>query len=327
MSQIPAYHPPADQGGSAGRPSVLDRLRDLPWLPSALVGAALLTFAYAPNIMSLATIWDTEPNYSHGFLVIPIAAVILWRRIADRPYTWTEPATSWRTWALLAGMLVLRAFAYERGMSWVENATLIPTAACIVYALGGGALLSRAWPAIGFLVFMLPLPPVINRLVALPLQQIATAGSCFVMQLTGLWVVPAGNVINLSTPRGPQQLEVAMACNGLSMLMTLAATVTATVILVPMPIWKRIVVLLSALPIALVSNMARIVGTGWCYYLMEGELARERSHDWAGFLMMPLALLLVGLEVAILSWLFDDAEAEAAAAARPIGLRATQRSS
>ena len=82
---------------------------------------------------------------------------------------------------------------------------------------------------------------------------------------------------------GLKTLEVALACNGLSMLMTLAATVTATVILIPLPNWKRIVVLASAIPIALVSNIIRIVATGWCYYLIEGERAKKLAHDWSGF--------------------------------------------
>lgn len=323
MAQIPAYSTPADRDGSGGQPATggasaswIDRLQELPWLPAALLGAALVAFAYGPNILALITIWNNEPNYSHGFLVVPIAALIFWKRLEERPMSWATYHAPWYCWIALAGLLALRAVAYERGMSWVETATLIPVTACIVFALGGAALLSRAWPAIGFLVFMLPLPPSINTLVAMPLQRIATIGSCFVLQLTGLWVVPSGNVINLATPRGPQQLEVATACNGISMLMTLAATVTAAVILVPMPVWKRIVVLLSAVPIALLSNVARIVATGWCYYLMEGELARERSHDWSGYLMMPLALVLVGLEILLLSWLFDDKEAEAAT--RPV---------
>lgn len=315
MAQIPAYSPPADASRPTGPSSASGGVPA--WLPSALVGAALLAFAYAPNVLSLATIWNNEPNYSHGFLVLPIAAYILWRRVQDRPFAWEAYRPSWPTWVGLAGLLAVRALAYERGMSWVETATLIPVTGFVVYALGGPALLARAWPAVAFLVFMLPLPPAINTLVALPLQRIATAGSCFVLQLTGLWVVPTGNVINLATPRGPQQLEVALACNGLSMLMTLAATVTATVILFPMPTWKRVVVLLSALPIALVSNIARIVATGWCYYYLEGEAARVRSHDWSGYLMMPLALALVALELWLLSWLVPDEEA--GAGGRPTG--------
>lgn len=311
MTQLPladTQSPPVDQNRSA-RSLPPPRPADRAWIPAAAAVAVCLVFAYAPNLLYLITIWNNEPNYSHGFLVAPIALVILWRRLTDSPLDWSAVrAPSW-SWALLAALLLGRALIYERGMQWLESASILPVAACLVLAVGGWPLLARAWPAVAFLVFMLPLPPSINTMVSLPLQRVATMGSCFALQFTGLWVVPEGNVITLNTPGGPQQLEVAMACNGLSMLMTLAATVTATVILVPMPPWKRIVVLLSALPIALLSNIVRIVATGWCYYYMDGPRAREVAHDWSGYLMMPLALVLVGLEIWLLSWLFGDAEA------------------
>ena len=94
-----------------------------------------------------------------------------------------------------------------------------------------------------------------------------------------------------------------LACNGLRMLMTMAATVTATMILIPLPRWKQIALFLSIVPIALVSNMVRIVTTGWFYGLNTDPTARHRAHDWSGYLMMPLALALVGLELLVLSWL------------------------
>jgi len=304
LAHFPLQASPADQNDPAA-PARPFTLQDWPWLPAAVIGTLLLAWAYGPNLRYLVSIWNTEPNYSHGFLVIPIAVMILWRRLSDWKYDWSSYRAPVWSWALLGACLLGRALAYEWNMQWVEAVSIIPVAVCLVFALGGWPLLSRAWPAIAFLVFMFPLPNAMNRLVALPLQRVATLGSCFVMQLTGLWVVPAGNVITLGTPHGPKQLEVALACNGLSMLMTLAATVTATVILVDMPIWKRIVILLSAFPIALISNVARIVATGWCYYYIEGARAKELAHDWSGYLMMPLALLLVGLEIWLLSWLFE----------------------
>lgn len=332
MTQLPLTDPQASpvdssrsgQPLSPPSPPPSAAAADRTWIPEVLLVAVFLVFAYAPNLLYLITIWNNEPNYSHGFLVIPIALVILWRRLSDSPIDWsTLRAPAW-IWAVLGVLLLGRALAYERSMQWFESATIVPVTACMAFALGGWPLLTRAWPAIGFLVFMLPLPPSINTMVALPLQRIATKGSCFALQLTGLWVVPNGNVITLNTPAGPQQLEVALACNGLSMLMTLAATVTAAVILVPMPAWKRLVILLSAVPIALVSNIARIVATGWFYYYMDGARAKEVAHDWSGYLMMPLALVLVGLEIWILSWLFDDEGAEEAE--RPISPLLIQRS-
>jgi hypothetical protein len=49
--------------------------------------------------------------------------------------------------------------------------------------------------------------------------------------------------------------------------------------------------------------MVRIVATGWCYYLVTGPAAKDWAHTINGWLMMPLALVLVGLELGILSWL------------------------
>ena len=144
----------------------------------------------------------------------------------------------------------MRAIAYERNSQWVETATLLPAIACLAWTFGGWPLFSRAWPAIVFLVFMLPLPPAVNDLIALPLQRIAASGSCFLLQLSGLWAIQEGNVINLTTPHGMEPLDVALACNGLRMLMTMAATITATIILIPLPTWKRIMLLVSAVPIA-----------------------------------------------------------------------------
>jgi exosortase len=282
----------------------------------------ILGWAYWPNLQYLYTIWDNEPNYSHGKLVIPIALVIFIQRLAESKGAWTAGRGPWWSWVVLGAVLAGRALAYELGKQWAETATIVPAAAAVMLTLGGWPLLRRAWPAAIFLVFMLNLPPAINDRVAMPLQRIATKGSVFVMQLTGLWVLSEGNIITLSTPFPPphdrQFLEVALACNGLSMLMTLAATVTATVLLIPLANWKRLIVLASAIPIALLSNIIRIVATGWCYYYIEGERAKQFAHDWSGYLMMPLALVLVGIELLILSWLAADGDQDDQMDVRPI---------
>lgn len=280
-----------------------------PRLLALAAGTGILAWAYWPNLQDLYAVWSTEPNYSHGKLVVPIAIAILWQRLTDSDGKWINSTAPWWSWLLLALPLALRIAAYERNSQWLETATLLPAMAALVFTLGGRPLLSRAWPAVAFLFFMLPLPRSANNMVALPLQRIATIGSVFVMQVTGLRALPEGNVITLAdNANGPKTLEVALACNGLSMLMTLAATVAATITLIPLPTWKRVVILVSAIPIALVSNIIRIVATGWCYTLVSGEHARQIAHDYSGYLMMPLALILVGLEVLVLSWLASEKE-------------------
>lgn len=269
------------------------------------LGAAtlVLALAYAPNFRELWITWFHDANYSHGILVIPIALVILWQQLGNDKSERASSAvsTAWIGWLLLAAVLVLRGVAYEYNLQWVESATILPAIACLTWIFGGWSLLRRVWPAIAFLVFMLPLPQSISDLVSSPLQRIAATGSCFLLQLSGLWSVQEGNVIHLKTAHGMEPLDVALACSGLRMLMMLAATVTATIVLIPLPAWQRITLLLSAVPIALLTNMMRIVTTGWCSYM---GWNKQIAHDWSGILvMMPLGLALVFIELSILSWL------------------------
>jgi exosortase len=273
------------------------------------IATLLLGVAYAPNFGELWTKWTTDPNYSHGILVIPIALLILWQRLSDQApdSAAITPAAAWVSWFLLAVVLAARVVAYERNLQWTESATIVPAVACLTWTFGGWPLLQRAWPAIIFLVFMLPLPDAVNNLVSLPLQRIAATGSCFLLQLSGLWSIQTGNVINLKTPHGLEKLDVALACSGLRMLMMLAATVAATIILIPLPTWKRIILLLSAVPIALLANMIRIVVTGWCYARAWNP---QTAHDWSGYLMMVVGLLLVWLELTVLAWLVPEEHAE-----------------
>jgi exosortase len=269
---------------------------------SLAVVIIVLGWSYAPSLRSLATTWNRDPNYSHGFLVVPVSLVIVWRRWVEAEPPAITP--SWWGWAGLVGMLVVRAVCYERGAEWTETATLLPVIACLTLAAGGWPLLRRVWPAIAFLVFLLPLPLSINSILAQPLQRIATLGSCTLLRLMGLWVVAEGNVILV----GGDPLEVAAACNGLSMLMCLAATVAAMTILVPMAPWKRVVLFLSIIPIALISNILRISATAWCYHLFGARMGEHFAHDAAGWLMMPVALILVGLELSLLSWVIVEVE-------------------
>ena len=102
---------------------------------------------------------------------------------------WTASRGPWWSWVVLAAIVAVRAFAYERGYQWLETATVVPAVASPDVHPGRSAAVATGLASGVFLVFMLNLPPAINDMVAMPLQRIATIGSVFVMQLTGLWVV------------------------------------------------------------------------------------------------------------------------------------------
>ena len=305
-SQAPATHNPTppvspEVGAVAGRP----RWRPQPATVLGALGLAAVFFgAYAANLANLAHTWFTDPDYSHGILVLPVALVLLWRlwpgldAPAMRPTPW---GLAW-----LAPILAARAFLYARGEYWLETATLVPAAAALLLTGVGWPTLRRTWPAVAFLVFMLTIPGSYDARLSLPLQGLAARVSCSLLRLMGYWVINQGNVIVL----GSEQLEVARACSGLAMLVSLAATVTATSLLISMERWKRVMLLASIVPIALLCNTIRIVATAWAYQTFGGEVGRRFAHDLAGWLMMPLAMVLVGLELAWMSRLVTEVPGE-----------------
>src|SRR5205085_5822060 len=136
------------------------------------------------NLVELARGSWSDPNYSHGYLVVPIALVILWQRRHD--LATVRPAPSLLGWAALLGILALRFWLFERNEQWMESATIPLAAAALVLALGGWQLLGRAAPAVAFLWLMLPLPPRINLAMAGPLQALAARGSTFLLDVVGL---------------------------------------------------------------------------------------------------------------------------------------------
>ena len=163
--------------------------------------------------------------------------------------------------------------------------------------MGGWGLFKWALPAVIYLFFMIPLPSRFNDLLASPLQTLATIGSVSVLQAIGQPVLAEGNVIWI----GSQRLEVAEACRGLSMLLAFISLITAMVIFVKRPIWERIVLLASTIPIALLSNIIRIAVTAVLYRYFDRPV--KSIHDWAGLAMMVLALGFVGIELKVMEWL------------------------
>jgi exosortase len=292
------------------RASPSDRGTSKVFLATSLVVSALsLAWAYAASLATLVDRWSGDDNYSHGFFVLPIAAIILWRRRSRLEDLVLAP--SWWGVIFLVALLAARAWLFERNDQWLESATIPLAAASVALALGGRGLLGWAWPAIAFSCFMLPLPLRLNTAMAGPLQSLATLGSVTLLQATGLPVISEGNVIIV----GGERLEVARACNGLSMLLSFATLIAAMVVLVDRPLRQWVALLLSIVPVALLCNVLRIVATAWATHL--AGHAVEAAHDWAGLAMMPMALALVWLELRILSWVFVEVEPGLVGLTRP----------
>jgi exosortase len=279
------------------------RVHSLPSLAAVVLLAVL--WAHWTTLGDMAQRWAHDPQYSHGYLVPGFAALLLWLR--REQIAGAAVQASWLGWPVLALGLALRLVGGFYYFVWFDDVALLPTLAGLVLLLGGGRLWAWAWPGIAFLAFMVPLPHRVSVALAGPLQNFATATSTFALQTLGFPALAEGNVIRLNEV----EIGIVEACSGLRMLVIFFALSTAVALLIRRPLWERLVVLFSAVPIALVVNVLRITVTGILFETVGGAWANAVFHDLAGWLMMPLALAALAGELQLLKRLFLEPAAVA----------------
>jgi len=262
----------------------------------------LFVWTYWPVLRDLSQTWAEEPQYSHGYLVPLFAGVLLWlRRKKLHGLTWTP---SWLALGLIvpgAGLLLFGTYFYS---PWLTYISLIPVLAGALLGLGGWPLLRWALPGILFLLFMVPLPGRLDKALAGPLQRVATLASTNALQTLGFVAEAEGNIIVLPD----FEMGIVEACSGLRMLMVFLATSAAVAVLTRRSLWQRLLIVASAFPIAILCNVIRITLTGMLHETAGHDAAEYLYHDLAGWLMAPLALLFLSLELWLLSRLFVPVE-------------------
>jgi exosortase len=288
------------------------RLRNLaPHAPLAVLAACLL-WAYWPTLLEMSFTWYANPQYQHGFLVPVFAGFLLYMRREKLDIAAMKPSL-WGL-ALVAIGLGMRLYGVYGYFVSLDGISFLPVVAGLVLVVGGLAAWRWAWPAVLFLGFMIPLPYFAAVAMSGPLQRLATVTSTYVMQTFGLPALAEGNVIMLNEHR----IGIVEACSGLRMLVVFFALSTAVVLGSKRHWIDRCLILASAIPIALISNIIRVTTTGLMYNLGYSELASHFFHDVAGYLMMPIGLGLLWVELAVLSRLFVDMPAPAARTQTPV---------
>ena len=249
----------------------------------ALLGALLLIL-YAPVLAGLVRQWWNNPNYSHGFLVLPLALWLVWR--SRERWRHLPPAPRPSGLALMAVALALLAVGSVGAVLFLSRISLLLMIAGLTVFLAGWPRL-RAWQfPLGYALFMIPLPAIIYYQITFPLQVLASRMAAICLDVLQIPALREGNLIIL--PR--QTLAVAQACSGIRSLFALLALAVAYAYLAEPRPWRRITLALLMLPIAIVSNGVRIVATGVLTYYFGAQWAEGALHASAGFVMFSVAL-------------------------------------
>jgi len=271
-----------------------------------LAGGALLAavgvWAYWPTLIELVRAWNREPDYSHGFLVAPIAAYFVWARRERFPKHTGRVA--WVGGLLVLLGIAMRLVAGRFHLEALDGWSMLVWLGGVVWLFGGWEWFRFSLPSVAFLWFMIPLPYRVERWLSFPLQRVATKLSCWSLQILGQPALAEANTLLV----GDQRLEVEQACSGLRIFVGIFALAFAYMVLARRAWWENVLLVLSIVPVALVANVARIVATALLYQYASADAARKFSHDLAGWMMIPLAAGLFALVLWYLRLLLPEAE-------------------
>ncbi len=213
-------------------------------------------------------------------------------------------------WGIATTLFGIGLFAYgiHPGKNdYIKDVGMVITLFGMVLTLTGWDVMKVVWFPIAFLIFALPWPGLVYSWVAMPLQEVAARVSVEVLQLTGVSSYVSGTKIVMTGFGGEQRtLNVAEACAGLKSLMTFLTVGAAMAFLSARPMWQKLILTASAIPIAIFCNTMRVAGQGLLDYYVSRDISQGFAHQFSGLIMLIPAFFLLLLVGWILDRLFIE---------------------
>lgn len=281
-------------------------------LTGALVVAGLAVL-YRDVVPELIAAWGTDDNYSHGYLIPPIAAYFAWER---RHKFLAVPATT-----SLVGLVVVLGSVGLLALG-VLGIELFLTRVSLIGAIGGTVLFLFGWGRlrvmlfpIAFLILMVPIPAIVFNQIAFPLQLIASQFGEAVIRAVDIPVLREGNVLILANI----SLEVAEACSGIRSLISLLTLGIVFGYITDTRSWVRVLITLSAIPVAVIANGTRVAGTGVAAHYYGKAAAEGFFHEFSGWLVFIAAFAMMLVFHRLLVVIAPDRTSPSAPAVVPAG--------
>ena len=254
---------------------------------TACAAAALLLTSYVAlfhGVMSkLVVDWSANENYSHGFLIVPLALYFAWERRGRLAAA--DVRASWLGAIVVAGsavMLIAGSLGAELFLTRI--AMLGALAGAILFVLGSACFRVLAFP-LAFLLLMVPLPAIVFNQIAFPLQLLASRAGEAALSAAHIPVLREGNLIVLASTT----LEVAEACSGIRSLISLLALGIVYGYFTDHRAAVRVALALLTVPIAIAANALRVAGTGIAAHFIGAAAAEGFLHTFSGWLMFVAA--------------------------------------
>lgn len=297
-------------------------IRQSAWIQ---VGILAALFAFTFYQASLRRLWlktnpiNGEPNWSHAVCVPIIGIYYLYAN--RRSLLNCVVREGWSALpVLIAGLLVFGYGIYPGQNDMVKDLGMVLTLFGLTAFLLGWDMMKIVWFPIAFMVCAIPWPGLVYSWVASPLQRLAADMAVAVLKVTGVAALGDGTKIIIDGEGGEfRTLNVAEACAGLRSLMTFITIGAAIAFLSSRPLWQKIIITISAVPIAIFCNVMRVCGQGLLDHYWGKQWSQDFAHQFAGMVMLIPAFFLLLLVGWMLDKLFVEIIDESDPEAAPMG--------
>jgi EpsI family protein len=251
-----------------------------------LAAATLLVFR--EPLIAMVNRWDISPMYSHGYIVPLVSAYLLWVRSADFDRTPMAPARGAGGAVLFASLAAL-AIGKVNAIQVLEQLAFISALAGIILFLFGRRYLLLSTPAIGYLLFMVPIWDVFTEPLHPPFQENSARLGVAMMRAIGVPVFKDGTVITLPNIT----IEVARECSGVNYLVAVLALALPMAFLRLRGAWRRIALVISALVVAALANGLRVALIGSLAYWEVGSPLHGPFHVLHGLFVAAVGFIVI----------------------------------
>lgn len=258
--------------------------------------SVLVTFdAWRDIVWVAAKDWNGTQESTHVFMVPVVAAWLAWVRWGRFRHCRPRGTAIGPIIMLLGWAAYSLGDSYNVQVAWHGGAVILAIGA--LFSILGSQVLFAFLPAVLVLLFMIPVPGRVRQRIAIPLERVTTYVTQEVCETVGMDVHRTGNVLEVNG----QQVEIAEACNGLRMVFALTLVSYAVGFGTPLRWYVRLLILVGSPISAIVCNVIRLVPTVWFYGYTPGNVASS-FHDVSGWMMLPIAFLLLMGIVKLLQW-------------------------
>jgi exosortase len=258
---------------------------------------------YSPVIAKLVVDWGIDDNYSHGYFIPFIASYMIWSIRKDLKNLQPVPSNLGLPLLILGlGQLIVARVGSEY---FLQQTSMILVLFGLLLFLMGKKFTKKVFFSIVYLFFMIPFPAIIWDKIAFPMKLFASYLAVKVIGLLGIPIFREGNILHLANTT----LEVADACSGLRSLTSLLALSAALVFFMDYSRFKKWLLFFSAVPIAIVTNIARLTVTAALASKYGEKVAQGFLHEFSGWLVFMLGLaMLIGVNVLLSTRMKEDAK-------------------